>query len=237
MTSLLLAMGLREPLTVVELALSGGTAAGLCELRWQPGSVDLAAAAATAGEVTSSMLAQHAQHPPSGVPVVVGAANALEAVGAATVLAPMLTRFLGHTSGLVIADCGQLGPASALWSLAATADVILLVVRGGGDQGECAARLFHARALADALGADGAQLGLVVVGAGVRAVAGQMRLPLAGSIPFRPEVVTALKAGVASRDRAGVGEVIDGLAARTRALAETDRAGLVTDTDRLGAHR
>lgn len=237
MSSLLLAMGLREPLTMVELALSGGTAAGLCGLRWQPGCVDLAAAAATAGEVRSSMVAQHAQHPLSGVPVVVGPANALEAVSAATVLAPMLTRYLGHTSGLLVTDCGQLGPRSALWSVAVAADVTLLVVRGGGDQGETAARLFHARALSNALAADAARLGLVVVGEDVQAVAGQLGLPLVAAIPLRPEVVAAVRAGVAARDRGGVGKVIDELADRTRALAETDRAGLVLDTDRLGARR
>lgn len=238
-TSLLLGMGLREPLTAIELSQTGGTIAGLCGLRWQPGGVDLAAAAATAGELTSTMLAQHAQHPPSGVPVVVGPSNALEAVGAAKVLTPLLVRSLRQSSGsgVLIADCGLLGPSSLLWSLAVTTDVTLVVVRSECDQGETAARVFHARALADALAQDGAHLGLVVVGDDVRAVAGQIRLPLVASIPVRPEIVAAVKVGIPERDRAGVGKVTEQLATRSRALAEAARSRVVANTGRMGASR
>lgn len=240
-TAQLLAMGLGEPLTVVELGQSGGTLAGMCGLRWRPSTLELAAA--TRSEMTSALLAAHAQHPPAtGVPVVVGPSNALQALGVVKTLIGPITQALrsGRLGELLVLDCGQLIAKSVLWTLVAQVDVTLVVVGSSRHRGETAARLFHAQGLIHALRQLHANVGAVIVGTDdARSVAAQLAVPVVAVIPARDEMVTAVWAGIPARDKVGVRTVINELARRSRALHDAQQAGLglVAGREEMGLSR
>jgi hypothetical protein len=240
-TSVLLAMGWGDPAVVVEMSACGGTLAGGLGLRWNPGVASLAAA--LRGEISWPILNDHAQEAAGGVKVVVGPSSAAEAEAAASRVAPALCERAGRHGGLVVADCGRLGPGSALWPVAESADLALLVLRQAAEfGGETAARVAHGRALALGLADGGAHVAAAVIGERpyhADEIAGALGVPVLGVLPLEPaELAGVFTAGLAGRDRGGLRPAVARLAeaARGRVDVHDDRAdaGVVEATSLRG---
>jgi hypothetical protein len=218
-TTLALLLGrVLDGVTVVELSLAGGTAAGVLGLRWSPGVSELSAGAHRG--LGSDALRGCTQRSVGGIDVVVGPAGGTEARAAASRLAPALLApaqlgpalLAGRAEGGsdLLLDCGRVYPSSPLWPVAVGADLTVLLVRQvTGGAGETATRVSHARDLAVNLGAGGAALGLVVVGEAPyrpSEVAAAVGVPLLGPLPESVAVDAVLQDASADRSgSAGVG--------------------------------
>lgn len=129
------------------------------------------------------MLAEHRQHVDVGVDVVGGPSDAAEAAITVTLLAQQPSVVGGGAGTVVLIDGGRLDASSPVWSLVASADLLLLVVAPRLDAAA------HARGVVAALqvrrGARGG-VGLVLSGEGPfdpGAVQEALGVPVLGVLP------------------------------------------------------
>lgn len=111
---------------LVEADPTGGTLCATAGLAPEPGLVSLAAAARRQGK--PSLVFDHAQDLPGGVPVVCGPPAASRARSALSMLSDLLGRLV-ELDACVFCDCGRLDPATANVELFEAADLAVLACR------------------------------------------------------------------------------------------------------------
>lgn len=117
-----------RPLLLVEADPDGGDLTARTGLPTEPGMATLAAAARRG--LAPEAIAGHSQALPGGeVTVLVGPADAEQAVRGLALLAGPLGRVLPGRAGDVLVDGGRVRPGSPAWPLLVAADAVVLVVR------------------------------------------------------------------------------------------------------------
>lgn len=139
-TTLATALGARWPAgenpIVVEADPAGGDLMARFRLNDSPGLVSLAVAARR--NTDPGLLAQHTQHLPGGLRVVLGPVGAEQSRSALSVLASggasPLRRAADQPDTTVIVDCGRVDPDSPALPIIRSADTMLLLARPRDDQ-------------------------------------------------------------------------------------------------------
>jgi MinD-like ATPase involved in chromosome partitioning or flagellar assembly len=214
---------------VVEASPFGGTLASLLDLHWNPGIASLAAA--SRDEISTALLAEHAQTSRTGLSILAGPASSIEMAPALARVVPLLERALARSRWNLIIDCGTVWPGSPTWPLAIAADLTILVLRQyPEDPRHTAARISHTHALASALNQAGAGITIAVIGSRpypAKDVAAAVGAAVVGVIPNDAAAVRAAFRPSHGRGRSKLAEGIDRLSGQLTKLLESERA-LVT---------
>lgn len=170
---------------LVEADPAGGTMAAASGWPSEPSLVSLAAAARRGGDPT--LMWEHCQQLPGGVPALAAPAHGEQAHSTVGMLGPLLGR-LGELGADVLVDCGRLDPGSPAQVLWERADTSVLVGRP---------RLADLQALVSWL--EGRQfdheVGLVTIGDGPYPdveITEALGLEVLGRMPWDPDAAQAL---------------------------------------------
>jgi MinD-like ATPase involved in chromosome partitioning or flagellar assembly len=214
----------QERRLLLEADPAGGDLAAWLGLPPAPGLPGLAAAARH--DHDSGVAWEHARDLGGGLHLVAGPPGAEQAGACLTALAgdgsPLLAA-LAATADVTIADCGRLDPASPALSIAAAADLVLVMVRPRVSD------LSHLALRADGLSQAGARLALLLApGPGRRPaeasypaaeIAATLDIPVQGTMPADPGGAAALIAGRADMARVRRAPLARAAAALAAALA------------------
>ncbi|HEX4126596.1 MAG TPA: hypothetical protein VHX67_03355 [Acidimicrobiales bacterium] len=199
---------------LAELDPAGGTLAAAAGWPPEPGLVSLAAAARRGGD--PDLVWGHCQHLPGGAAVLAGPTSAEQARSAVGMLAGLVGR-LGELDIDVLVDCGRLDPGSPGCGLPARADQVVLMARP---------RLADLHALAtwtEAHPADGANLGLLLVGDGPypdHEIEDALGIEVLARLPWDPDGAAALVSVPASARELRVSPLVRAARSLADRLAE-----------------
>lgn len=184
-TTLAVALGARWPAAenpiVVEADPAGGDLMARFRLNDSPGLVSLAAAARRSTDAT--LLAQHTQHLPGGLRVVLGPVGAEQSRAALHALTSGGTSPLRRAADVagttVIADCGRVDPESPALPIIRGADAMLLLARPRDEQ------LAHVAVKLHAVQRWSPRPCFVLIGEGypTREVTQALGIPVMGRVP------------------------------------------------------
>lgn len=178
---------------LVEADPSGGDVATRFSLTSTPGLLSLAAAARRSTD--SSLVWQHAQTLPGGLPVVTAPPDADRARAALSALAPDASAGTGILRGAadardtaVVVDCGRIDPGSPAMPIVGSADVMVLLTRAHADD------LAHLVRRLTTVGRWSPRPTLLLVGDGYSTsdVARELGVPPLGRIPEDPRGAAVL---------------------------------------------
>jgi len=165
---------------VVEADPAGGDVGVRFALPTTPGLVSLAAASRRDDD-DPELVWRHAQALPGGLPVVVAPVGAEQTRAALAALgnAEILHRAGQADNAMVVVDCGRLDPGSPAAPILVAADHVLVMVRAH------TADLTHIASRLAAISRTARRAHLLLVGPGHTAgeVAGELGLPILGSVP------------------------------------------------------
>ena len=186
-SALALALAAGDGALVVEADPHGGDIAARSRVPLEPGLMTMAAA----GRHPASPLPIHAQPLPSGVQAVVAPTDPVQASSALSSVASRLVPTLRST-GHAFVDCGRWSPVTALTTVLASCDLVVMVTE------PTVAGIEHVLARRDALRSVARHLAVLLVGDrpyGADDAEAALDLPVVGPLPIDPRGAYDVYAG------------------------------------------